>query len=109
MMRSMRATVAAAALSLAIPAAAGAAGTTAPAKVFFPNPVQSLQDESLTDQRDTDFFSADPFLRTAYKQVTLTDLDGSGTLTGTYARVESETGNPALAGADGFQYTRDDD
>src|SRR5919112_3986013 len=106
MMRSMRATVAAAALSLAIPAGASAAGSTAPAKVFFPNPVQSLQDESLTDQRDTDFFSADPFLRTAYTPVTLTDLDGSGTLTGTYAKVVSETGDPARAGADGFAFTR---
>jgi zinc metalloprotease ZmpB len=101
-----------AAMSAILPAAAHAAAgatTTAPAKVFFPNPVQSLQDESLTDNKDTDFFSADPFLRTAYKPVTLTDLDGSGTLTGTYAKVTSETGTPARQTADGFVYTRDDD
>ena len=101
-----------AAMSATLPAAAHAAAgatTTAPAKVFFPNPVQSLQDESLTDNKDADFFSADPFLRTAYKPVTLTDLDGSGTLTGTYAKVISETGTPAQRSADGFVYTRDDD
>ena len=110
MNRSIRSVVAAAALCAALPAAAHAAApaTTAPAKVFFPNPVQSLQDETLTDQKDADFFSASPFLRTAYKSVTLTDLDGSGTLTGTYAKVISETGPPAAA-TDGFAYTRDDD
>jgi hypothetical protein len=77
--------------------------------VFLPNPVADLQDESLTDQKDADFFSADPFLRTAYKPVTLTDLDNSGTLTGTYAKVISETGKAAKRGPDGFVYTRDDD
>jgi hypothetical protein len=97
---------------MTIPAAAQAApagAATAPAKVFFPNPVQSLRDESLTDRKDADFFSADPFLRTAYQPVTLTDLDGSGTLTGTYAKVISETGAAAQRTADGFAYTRDDD
>ena len=71
--------------------------------------MQSLRDESLTDQKDADFFSADPFLATAYKPVTLTDLDGSGTLTGTYAKVISETGSAARQAAGGFSYTRDDD
>jgi hypothetical protein len=104
--------LAAAAALTALPAAAHAAApaaTTAPAQAFFPNPVQSLQDESLTDRKDADFFSADPFLRTAYQPVTLTDLDGSGTLTGTYAKVISETGTAARRGPDGFVYTRDDD
>src|SRR3954466_1820724 len=99
MTRPIRSVIAAAAISMALPAAAHAAGSTAPAQVFYPNPVQSLQNESLTDQRDTDFFSADPFLRTAYRSVTLTDLDGSGTLTGAYAKVVSETGAPAQLGA----------
>ncbi len=95
-----------AALALAaVPAGAHAAGT-APAQVFFPNPVQSLQDESLTDMKDRDYFSADPRLRTAYRQVTLTDLDASGTLTGTYARVLSNTGQAAHPP---YLYTRDDD
>jgi hypothetical protein len=109
MRRHIRSIVAAAALCAAMPAAAQAAGATAPAQVFFPNPVQSLRDESLTDQKDADFFSADPFLRKAYKPVTLTDLDSSGTLTGAYAKVVSETGTPARRTGDGFVYTRDDD
>jgi hypothetical protein len=109
MNRPLIATLAAAASLAVLPGAAQAAGSTAPAKVFFPNPVQSLQDESLTDMKDRDFFSADPLLRTAYTPVTLTDLDGSGTLTGTYAKVVSETGTPARLGSDGFAYTRDDD
>jgi hypothetical protein len=95
------------AIALFAPAAAGAA--VAPAQVFFPNPVQSLQNEGLTDLKDRDFFSADPILRTAYTPVTLTDLDGSGTLSGTYAKVISSTGKPARIAADGFTYTRDDD
>jgi hypothetical protein len=94
-------------IALLAPAAAGAA--TAPAQVFFPNPVESLQDEGLTDLKDRDFFSADPFLRTAYTPVTLTDLDGSGTLSGTYAKVLSSTGKAAKLAANGFTYTRDDD
>ncbi|MCW3014632.1 MAG: Thermolysin metallopeptidase alpha-helical domain [Solirubrobacterales bacterium] len=109
MRRALRSSVVAVALCAALPASAHAAGGTAPAKVFFPNPVQSLQNEGLTDLKDADFFSADPLLRTAYTPVTLTDLDASGTLTGTYAKVISETGTPARRAADGFAYTRDDD
>jgi hypothetical protein len=86
-----------------------ATAATAPAQVFWANPVQSLQDESLTDQKDADFFSADPFLRTAYRSGTLTALDNSGTLTGTYAKVVSSTGKAARRDANGFVYTRDDD
>jgi hypothetical protein len=56
--------IAAAALCAALPATAQAA--SAPAQVFFPNPVQSLEDESLIDQKDADFFSPDPVLGTAY-------------------------------------------
>ena len=37
------------------------------------------------------------------------DLDGSGTLTGAYARVESKTGTPARNTGSGFIYTRDQD
>src|SRR3954452_19053516 len=44
-----------------------------------------------------------------YRHVALTDLDGSGTLTGTYAKVESETGTPARNTGGGFVYTRDQD
>ena len=98
------------ALCAAVPAAAQAAkpaptGATAPAQVFFPNPVQSLEDESLTDRKDTDYAALAP----AYARKTLTDLDGSGTLTGAYARVVSETGTPARNTGDGFVYRRDED
>src|SRR5215213_5773529 len=84
MRRTIQSMLAVAAVCAAAPAAAQAA--TAPAQVFFANPVQSLRDESLTDDKDADFFSADPFLSTAYRRVTL-----------------------ARAAADGFVYTRDDD
>jgi zinc metalloprotease ZmpB len=98
-----------AALCVAIAPAANAAQTasrsTAPAQVFFPNPVQSLQNESLTDQKDANYAA----LAAAYTRKTLTDLDGSGTLTGSYAKVESDTGTPARDTGSGFIYTRDQD
>jgi hypothetical protein len=115
MKRSTQLLIVAAALCATVPAtAAGAkpaasAGSDASAQVFFPNPVQSLQNESLTDQKDADYFSPSPALRKAYFRKTLTDLDGSGTLTGTYAKVLSATGQQAVADANGFIYTRDDD
>ena len=105
----------AAVLTLALAAPAGAVpqppagGSTAPAQVFAPNPVADLGNETLTDKKDADYFSADPFLRTAYHQVTLTDLDGSGTLTGKYAAIRSTTGPAATNTGSGFVYTRDDD
>jgi zinc metalloprotease ZmpB len=81
----------------AMPAVASGSGSTASGLVFFPNPVQQLGDESLTDQNDADFAALQP----AYRQVTLTDLDGSGTLTGRYVTVKSSTGDAAqeVAGA----------
>jgi zinc metalloprotease ZmpB len=106
---------AAIALSLAASASAIAApkpppGTsTAPAQVFAPNPVADLGIQTLTDQKDADYFSADPTLARAYHRVTLTDLDGSGTLTGSYAKVISETGKAAANTGNGFIYTRDQD
>jgi hypothetical protein len=90
-------------------AAGPAAAASAPGQVFAPNPVADLGIQTLTDQKDADFFSADPVLRRAYHRVTLTDLDGSGTLTGTYAKVLSETGKPASNAGAGFVYTRDQD
>ena len=84
---------------------AGAHGSTAPGQVFFPNPVQSLANESLTDQKDADY----PALAAGYERKTLSNLDGSGTLTGDYAKVISETGTPARNTGSGFIYTRDQD
>ncbi|SBT40109.1 M4 family metallopeptidase [Micromonospora auratinigra] len=66
---------------------------TATATVFAPNPVQQLGDESLTDNKDTDY----PALAGAYRSVLLTNLDGSGTLTGKYVVVKSSTGNAAVS------------
>src|SRR5690348_11403713 len=91
--------------------AAASAGKTGPgtstgsAQVFVPNPVQSLGDESLTDQKDAD--SAVP--AAAYHTVQLTNLDGSGFLSGDYATIYSETGNPAYSPTNTFAYTRHQD
>jgi zinc metalloprotease ZmpB len=70
-----------------------AATTSATGTVFFPNPVTQLGNENLTDNKDADY----PALAPAYRQVTLDFLDGSGTLTGTYVRVKSNTGSAATA------------
>jgi zinc metalloprotease ZmpB len=100
--------VACLALAILAPAAPAApAASTAPAQVFAPNPVADLGIETLTDQKDADYFSADPVLRKAYHPVTLTNLDDSGTLTGDYAKVISETGKAATGTS--FKYTRDQD
>jgi zinc metalloprotease ZmpB len=85
--------------------ARGTAGSTGTGTVFFPNPVAQLQDESLTDQKDADYAALQP----AYRNVTLTNLDGSGTLTGDWARVVSETGVPARSRTNTFTYNRHDD
>ncbi|WP_309572047.1 M36 family metallopeptidase [Deinococcus sp.] len=78
--------------------------TTAAAKAFLPNPVQTTGDESLMDQKD----SAAAVPASAYYNVILTNLDGSGYLSGDYAKVVSETGTPAY-GAGPFNFTRDQD
>jgi zinc metalloprotease ZmpB len=89
-----------------VSAGKGGPGTsTGTGQVFFPNPVASLQDQSLTDQKDANY----PALQPAYKTVTLTNLDGSGYLHGDWASVVSETGNPAFSSTNTFIYTRDDD
>ena len=80
------------------------AGTGA-GSVFVPNPVQSLGNESLTDQKDAD--AAVP--AAAYHEVTLTNLDGSGFLHGDFATVVGETGNPAYSPTNTFRYTRHQD
>jgi len=83
------------------PSVANAASTpahSAAGTVFFPNPVQQLGRQDLTDNKDAD----DPVFASAYSRVTLTDLDGSGGLTGTYVTVKSNTGKPAIAVAGNF-------
>src|SRR6478609_3122810 len=75
------------------------------AQVFVPNPVQSLGDESLTDQKDSD--AAVP--AAAYHTVQLTNLDGSGYLQGDYANIYSSTGSRAFSSTNAFAYTRHQD
>jgi zinc metalloprotease ZmpB len=81
------------------------AGSTGTGRVFLPNPVADLQDQTLTDRKDADYAALQP----AYHVVPLTDLDGSGTLTGRWARVVSETGKPARSSTNTFLYNRHDD
>ena len=83
----------------------GNGASTGIGSVFVSNPVQSLGDETLTDQKDSD--AAVP--AAAYHTVTLTHLDGSGFLNGDYATVYSETGNPAFSPTNTFVYTRHQD
>ena len=86
-------------------ASADVGSSTGTGTVFVPNPVQSLGDESLTDQKDAD--AAVP--GAAYHDVTLTNLDGSGHLSGDYATIVGETGNPAYSPTNTFRYTRHQD
>ena len=74
-------------------------------RVFFPNPVATLQDQSLTDQKDRDYAALQP----AYRLVTLTNLDGSGYLRGDWANIRSETGPAAYSPDNTFIYSRSDD
>ena len=102
------ATVLVATVAIVAVAGAGKIGngaSTGSALVFVPNPVQSLGDESLTDQKDSD--AAVP--AAAYHAVTLTNLDGSGFLQGDYADVYSSTGDRAFSPTNTFAYTRSDD
>ena len=87
-------------------ASADVPGATATATVFYPNPVQQLGDQTLTDRKDADYAALQP----AYRTVTLTDLDGSGSLAGRYVAVKSETGKAAQATNGNFSpYHRDAD
>jgi hypothetical protein len=74
-------------------------------RIFFPNPVASLQDQSLTDQKDEDYATLQP----AYKTVTLTNLDGSGYLSGDWATIRGSTGPLAYSSDNTFVYTRKND
>jgi hypothetical protein len=87
------AAVLAAGVAAAPSASAEPSGDRAEATVFYPNPVQQLGDQSLTDRKDADY----PALAAAYRRVVLAHLDGSGTLTGRYVKVKSKTGAPARA------------
>ena len=102
-------TAAAVAALVTIPSAWGTVprsnSSTGTARVFLPNPVADLQDESLTDQKDADYAALQP----AYHTVKLTNLDGSGFLCGDWACVYSETGNPAYSQTNTYSYNRTQD
>jgi zinc metalloprotease ZmpB len=104
------AVVAAAAIVALVPGVAtarqpGDIGSTAEARVFFPNPVVTSGNTSLTDRKDADYAA----LTNERVSVQLTDLDGSGYLRGTWAVVYSSTGDPAFSTDGTFDYTRHDD
>jgi Zn-dependent metalloprotease len=84
---------------------ASSTSSTGTGSVFASNPVQSLGDESLTDQKDSD--AAVP--ADAYQSVQLRNLDGSGYLQGDYANVYSSTGRRAFSPTNTFTYTRHQD
>src|SRR4051794_6702709 len=85
------------------------AASSARGQFSLPTPAADLGIQTLTDQKDADYFSGAPLLSKAYPRVTLTNLDGSGSLTGDYAKVIPKTGKAATATGDGFIYTRDQD
>jgi hypothetical protein len=97
--------LAAVAVTVAVAAKPGNGQSTGQGTVFFPNPVAQLQNQSLTDQKDADY----PALAPAYRQVQLTNLDGSGRLVGDWANIVSETGDPAYSPTNQFNYRRNDD
>ena len=83
----------------------GPGTSTGTGQVFLPNPVAALQDQALTDQKDADYAA----LQSAYRIVTVTNLDGSGYLRGDWANIRSETGTPAYSPSNTFVYNRHDD
>ena len=91
--------------SAALATRPGSGSSTGPGRVFVPNPGQDLGDQSLTDQKDADY----PALADAYHEVTLTHLDGSGFLHGSYATIVGSTGNLAYSPTSTFLYDRQQD
>ncbi|HEX6445019.1 MAG TPA: M36 family metallopeptidase [Streptosporangiales bacterium] len=75
---------------------------TGTGRVFDPNPVVTLRDESLVDDENAD----QQVLAPAYKSVLLHNLDGSGTLSGKYAKVVKARGGLAKSSAERFLYDR---
>jgi hypothetical protein len=97
--------VAVAVATVAVAAKIGPGTSTGTGRVFLPNPVAELQNQSLTDQKDADYAA----LQLAYHNVRLTNLDGSGYLRGDWVNVVSETGNPAFSPTNTFVYNRHQD
>ncbi|MFD5101342.1 M4 family metallopeptidase [Streptomyces albidochromogenes] len=87
--------------ALTVPAGASAGPQ---ARLFMVNPVQSSNDQSLTDAKD----SAAAVPSSAYATAALRNLDASGGLSGRWASVRSDTGASAKI-ADAGAYDRHDD
>ncbi|MGX1880506.1 M4 family metallopeptidase [Streptomyces sp. NPDC055287] len=87
--------------TLTVPAGASAGPQ---ARLFMVNPVQSSNDQSLTDAKD----SADAVPSSAYATAALRNLDASGGLSGRWAYVRSDTGASAKI-AEAGTYDRHDD
>jgi hypothetical protein len=79
--------------------------SSATAMVFFPNPVVTSGDTTLTDRKDRDYAA----LNDQRVEVELIGLDGSGYLRGEWARVKSSTGDLAYETDCTYDYTRHDD
>ena len=92
-------------VAAAVAAQPGPGTSTGTASVFVSNPVEDLNDQTLRDQKD----SATAVPAAAYHTVMLTDLDGSGFLSGRWATIASETGNPAYSPTNSFFYNRSQD
>jgi Zn-dependent metalloprotease len=78
---------------------------TGSGRVFDPNPVVTLQDQTLTDQDDADHAALQP----AYRTATLTNLDGSGFLHGDFAFTALNKKQLAFSSTLVFDYDRFDD
>ena len=96
--------VAAATVLALLPGRVSAATSSAPAgRIFLPNPVVTLRDQSLTDQKDADYTALQP----AYWMVHLDHLDGSAYLQGDFVTVRG-SGGRAFEVDEQFLYGRDD-
>jgi len=91
--------------SAALATKPGSGSSDGTGRVFVPNPVQDLGDQSLTDQKDADYAALAP----AYHTVALTHLDGSGFLHGDWATIVGSTGNLAYSPTNTFLYRRNQD
>ena len=91
--------------SAALATKPGSGSSDGTGRVFVPNPVQDLGDQSLTDQKDADYAALAP----AYHTVTLTHLDGSGFLHGDWATIVGSTGDLAYSPTNTFLYGRSQD
>jgi hypothetical protein len=88
-----------------VPGSVGAATTAGPAgRIFLPNPVVTLHDQSLTDRKDADYAA----LRPAYVVARLDHLDGSGYLQGDFVTVRGSSGR-AFEADRRFLYGRHDE